>query len=189
MRLRLPVAAVFVAAIFSAGGAAGAAGEEGGFLGFFRKQTAQAQFRIGSMYYLGKVVQRDSRAAADWWRRAAESGHAEAQHNLGVMHYRGEGVPRDYAAAAKWYQLSAEQGFASAQHNLGMLHREGEGIPHNPHQAYVWLSLAAEQGFEKSIKFRREVAATMSPKDLSAAQAEAVRLRRAIQARIDARTK
>ena len=184
MRLRLAVAAVFFAAVFSAGAAAG---DEGGFFGFFRKHSAEAQYKIGSEYYLGGLVKRDLDAAAAWWRRAAENGHAKAQHNMGVLYYRGEGVVRDYAEAAKWHGLAAEQGFLRSQHNLGMFYRAGEGVPRDNHMAYVWLSLAAERGYDKSIKFRKEVAENFSSKELSAAQAEAVRRRREIQARVGAR--
>ena len=186
MRLRLAVAAVFLAAVFSAGAAAG---DEGGFFGFFRKHSAEAQYKIGSEYYLGGLVKRDLDAAAAWWRRAAENGHNKARHNMGVLYYHGEGVVRDYAEAAKWHRLAAEQGFLRSQHNLGMFYRAGEGVPRDNHMAYVWLSLAAERGYDKSIKFRKEAAGELSQKELSAAQSEAVQRRREIQARMDARAR
>ncbi len=50
------------------------------------------------------VPQGDAEAAARWYRKAADQGHASAQFNLGSMYERGRGVPQDDAAALKWYR-------------------------------------------------------------------------------------
>ena len=44
-----------------------------------------------------------------WYRRAANQGHARAQANLGLMLGEGRGVPLDYMEACLWSSLAAEQ--------------------------------------------------------------------------------
>jgi TPR repeat protein len=56
--------------------------------------------------------------ALDWFRKAAEQGHAGAQDNLGLRYEHGQGVEQDHGIAAHWYRKAAEQGFAGAQYHL-----------------------------------------------------------------------
>jgi TPR repeat protein len=43
---------------------------------------AEAQFNLGVMYDRGQGVPQDDVQAAEWYRKAAEQGHAAAQNNL-----------------------------------------------------------------------------------------------------------
>lgn len=59
----------------------------------------------GTMFYFGEgeLVARDLKAAAVWFERASDCGHADAKVDLGVMYWRGEGVKPDQAKAiALW---------------------------------------------------------------------------------------
>jgi len=47
---------------------------------------ANAQFRLGTMYRLGRGVAQDYVEAVRLYRLAAEQGHAGAQFRLGTMH-------------------------------------------------------------------------------------------------------
>ena len=47
------------------------------------------------MYHHGYGVIEDHKAAAKWYRLAAEQGIAEAQYNLGLMYDIGLGVDQD----------------------------------------------------------------------------------------------
>ena len=73
---------------------------------------------IGSLYDSGEGVPKDAGEAANWYRKAAEQGHADAQCRLGDLYYFGEGVPKDTGEAANWYRQAAEQGHAGAELNL-----------------------------------------------------------------------
>ena len=44
------------------------------------------------MYFNGRGVAQDYKAAAQWYRRAAEQGHAEGQTALGAMYKYGKGL-------------------------------------------------------------------------------------------------
>ncbi len=61
------------------------------------------------MYINGQGVPQDFAKALQWYRKAAEQGHAKAQGNLGFMYGRGQGVPQDYAQAHMWFNLAASR--------------------------------------------------------------------------------
>lgn len=119
-----------------------------------------AQNGLGTMFYLGEAVSRDAEgrmmdsdpeAAAGWFYRAAEQGHAGAQFNLGLLYLHGEGVPQNTSTALEWFTRSAEQGNTDAQNNLGVIYLTGEGgVPQNKDLAVEWFRKAAEQGNEEA---------------------------------------
>ena len=46
-------------------------------------------------------VAQDDEEAVDWYRRAADQGHAEAQYPLGKMYAKGQSVARDAGEAVR----------------------------------------------------------------------------------------
>ena len=111
---------------------------------------ADAQSRLGYMYYQGQGVPQDYAAALKWYRLAADQGNAEAQFDLAFMYYEGLGVLQDSAAALKWYRLAAAQGDAKAQFNVGLMYYEGLGVPQDYAEALKWYRLAAAQGYARA---------------------------------------
>jgi hypothetical protein len=51
------------------------------------------------MYDIGEGVPENNAEAVNWYRKAADQGHAKAQFNLGLMYNNGEGVPENDAEA------------------------------------------------------------------------------------------
>ena len=77
--------------------------------------NANAQYTLGSYYYLGSNgVEQSYSKAAYWLERAAEQGDSDAQFNLGVCYDEGNGVEQSYSKAAYWYERAAEQGNSNA---------------------------------------------------------------------------
>ena len=107
---------------------------------------ANAQIKLGVMYYNGEGVKKEYTEAARWFTKAAEQGDAEAQNRLGLMYYKGLGVKKDYAEAVRWYTKAAEQGHAYAQYYLGVMYYYGIGVAKNEAEAIKWYTKAAEQG-------------------------------------------
>ena len=66
------------------------------------------------MYHNGDGVSEDHVRAVEWWRKAANQGHAEAQSNLGVMYHKGDGISKDSVRAVEWWRKAANQGHARA---------------------------------------------------------------------------
>jgi hypothetical protein len=85
-------------------------------------------------------------AAATWYLKAANNGHAGAQSVLGAIYESGTGVSQDFAAAAKWYAKAAAQGDAGAQRSLGDCYFSGRGVPPDAAAAVAWYTKAAELG-------------------------------------------
>ena len=76
---------------------------------------ADAQTRLGSMYYFGLGVPQDDVEAVAWYRKAAEQGQADAQLSLGFMYSGGRGVPQDDVEAYKWFNLATTYADAKGQ--------------------------------------------------------------------------
>jgi len=102
--------------------------------------------RLGSSYFFGFDVPKDTGEAIKWYRLAAENGKREAQRALADIFAFGDGVVKDEMEAAKWYRLAAEQGDADAQYILGHINAKGHGLPPDNREAVKWYRLAAEQG-------------------------------------------
>ncbi|MEE8351748.1 MAG: tetratricopeptide repeat protein [Rhodospirillales bacterium] len=54
--------------------------------------TADQDRKRGLLFYKGIGVDKDFKKAAQWFRRAANKGHAGAQYYLGIMSYLGQGM-------------------------------------------------------------------------------------------------
>ena len=59
--------------------------------------------------------------AIEWYRRAAEAGHALAQVRMGDFFAAGQVVGRDLTAAREWYTRAATQGHEGAEEKLSGL--------------------------------------------------------------------
>jgi S1-C subfamily serine protease len=70
---------------------------------------APAQFMIAVMYDMGYYVEKDGKAAAQWYRKAAEQGHPDAQLRLAGMLYEGIDVSLDREVAYQWASLAADR--------------------------------------------------------------------------------
>ena len=64
---------------------------------------AEAQVRLGLIYFNGKDTPQDD-------TKAAEQGLALAQFKLGDIYNDGQGVPQDYSKTHMWWNLAAAQG-------------------------------------------------------------------------------
>ena len=135
---------------------------------------AAAQYNLGIMYDYGEGVLQDYAEAFKWWRLAADQGMADAQYNLGNMYRQGQGVPQDYAEAVKWFRLVADQGDAGAQFNLGLMYSNGRGVPQDNAMAHMWYNISSANGNESGKTFRDDLAKTMTPADISKAEAMAI---------------
>jgi TPR repeat protein len=140
--------------------------------------NADAQTRLGLLYYRGRGVPQDYAEALRWSRKAADQGDAVAQFNLGFMYAKGRGeVPQDYAETAHWYRKAADQGNIDAQFNLGLMYHKGEGVPRDSVEAHMWLSLAASRAAGDDVKkftnARDLVAQKMTPRQIAEAQRRA----------------
>ncbi|MGD8477081.1 MAG: tetratricopeptide repeat protein [Burkholderiales bacterium] len=117
---------------------------------------------------------RDYEAAVQWWKKAAEKGHARAQNGLGVLYRDGDlGEPQP-ETAAYWFRRSAENGYAYAMYSLALLYRDGAGVPRDDIEAYKWFDLASALNFDPKAEFQRDLLAQrMSPEAVEEARRRA----------------
>jgi len=131
---------------------------------------APAQYRMGNLYEKGLGVERDIGKAKMWYQLAAGQGNASAMHNLGVLFAMGADGTPDNTSAARWFQKAAELGVTDSQFNLGILSAKGAGVPRDLVEAYKWFDIVARTGDQDAAAKRDEIAKSMSPTDLTAAQ-------------------
>jgi putative phage-type endonuclease len=72
--------------------------------------TAIAYLRLGDACLNGRGVSQDYKKAVEWYRQAAELGHAESQFMLGVAYRDGKGVNQNFSKAYAWFNLAAVHG-------------------------------------------------------------------------------
>lgn len=119
---------------------------------FKTDKSKEAQFSLGVMHFKGQGVKADPKQSIEYFRKAAERGHANAAFLLGTIYDKGESVAKDVPVAAKWYLMAAEKGHSEAQFNVGTMYTNGEGIEKNRTEAVKWLKKAANQGHARAGK-------------------------------------
>jgi hypothetical protein len=80
---------------------------------------AQAQAKIGYLYFRGERVPQDFAQAANWYRKSADQGDSNAQYALGYMYYNGFGVAQDKGEAGRLFRQAAAHGNPDARRILG----------------------------------------------------------------------
>ena len=69
---------------------------------------AWAQFTLGIAYAIGRGVPQDDKAAINWYKKAAEQGHADSQAGLGLINWEyGNGIVEDKVQAYAWLNIAA----------------------------------------------------------------------------------
>ena len=108
---------------------------------------------------LDRLIDESRRKAIEWYRKAAEQGHANAQDRLGYCYYMGiKGVPV-YHLAVKWWKKAAEQGNQYAQNSLAICYAKGQGVQQDDEEAVRLWKKAAEMGnsaAETNLKIHKE---------------------------------
>ena len=101
----------------------------------------EAQYELGEKYYGGFCGQItiNYEKAAEWYQKAAASGHTEAQYSLGLMYQYGRGVTQDNTKAFEFYQKAAESEYRPAKFKLGCMYKHGAGVEKDEAKAAAWF--------------------------------------------------
>jgi cell division septation protein DedD len=106
------------------------------------KGNADAQFNMGQAAKMGRGVNADPEAAADWYMRAVRQGHIQASDAYGhLMYSRGK-----IAEAIPYLQASADRDEARSQFLLGTELFNGTNIGKDWVRAYALMTRAASAG-------------------------------------------
>jgi len=79
---------------------------------------ADAQYKLGGMYFAGRGVARDVAKAVSWWIKAAAQLQPEALNNLGALLATGQGVVRDETLGLALQLVAARLGSEAALKNV-----------------------------------------------------------------------
>jgi len=91
------------------------------WLPFAERGSSAIQWNIGTLYHLGKGVDKDIDKALYWYKESAELGYHAGQHSLGQMYQDGTGVTQDFDKAVYWYEKAAKQGNKQALQDIDKL--------------------------------------------------------------------
>ena len=78
---------------------------------------AEAQASLGELYFAGRGIYQDEKAAIEWFRRAAAGGLVASQVHLGMI----SAQTRDFEQSANWFNKAVEAGDAEGMTNLAAL--------------------------------------------------------------------
>jgi TPR repeat protein len=124
--------------------------------------NAEAQRRLGFMYYHGEGVSQDNKRAVNLFETSANAGDILSASNLGMMYEHGMGVAQDDARAASWYRKAAELGDPRSQFTMSVMYYKGQGVPQDRIEAAMWWTLAMMKGGAVADMVRRSVESAQS---------------------------
>ena len=107
----------------------------------------EENYELGLKYQNGKQVKTDFKKAAEFYKIAAEQGHAEAQRRLGHMYEIGQGVPKDFIVAETWYKKASAQGNSLANKPLAeMVCKNIKNYKFRDDARFKYYEMAAKNG-------------------------------------------
>lgn len=105
---------------------------------------------LGSMYYNGIGVKRDTKIAALLFAKATEKGNTDAAANLGIMYITGNGIEKNVLIGLNYLEQAAEQNNNLAQYILGCAYYYGHHREINHSKAAQYIKNAADAGFDEA---------------------------------------
>jgi TPR repeat protein len=137
-----------------------------------------AKTQLGTLYELGRVVEKDESTAFKLYSEAAEKGGIVAQHKLARLYEDGRGTEQNHVLARKWYENSEKaaeaeglaRGASFSQYRLALIFLSGASGIADPVQAFVMAQLATDNGHEEAQAFLVKLSEKLSQEQISAAK-------------------
>jgi len=106
-----------------------------------------AQASMGWLNTYGKSgIVKNEALGLEWYKKAADQGHAVSQSQIGIAYETGNGAVKNIDIAIEWYKKAANQGNVYSQERLGSFYYNGTGVTKDYTVATQWYQKAAEQG-------------------------------------------
>lgn len=105
---------------------------------------------LGSLYYSGIGIERNTAKAAILFEKAAKLGNAEAAVNLGFILITGNGVEKNESQALHLFQKAAEMKNPTAQFMSGYAHYNGKSGKIDYRKAAEMIRSAANAKFDEA---------------------------------------
>ena len=140
---------------------------------------AEAQFRLGQAYRLGKGAEQDLTKSEEMFAKAASQGHREAADNYGLLlFHRGE-----KKQALRYLRSASDRGDARAQYLLGLAYFNADNVERDWPRAYALVNLARKQGLEQANSALQQIDQHITPDQ----RAQGLALAGELQAKIEGR--
>jgi len=107
----------------------------------------EAQYDVATMLERGRGTTRDTKAALDWYKKAADAGHTKSAYKLGYHYLKGNGIAKDFEEAYRWLKFASDKGYERAHFYLGEMMELGNGIDTDLDGALRMYEKAANAGF------------------------------------------
>ncbi|CAE7798676.1 esiB, partial [Symbiodinium sp. KB8] len=105
-----------------------------------------AIFSLAKAYEKGDFGMCHLEKAFQWYRQAANLGHADSMARVGMYHLHGTVVPKNAYFAREWFQRSADGGSTMGRIHLAIAFMHGEGGPKCCHRGVELLRPAVASG-------------------------------------------
>jgi TPR repeat protein len=109
-------------------------------------------FMLGSLYAVGKGVDRNLEYSVDLYQQSCTAGFTRGCGALGESYLAGEGVPRDMVKARQILEGACVAGYAPGCFNAGIIHREGIETPKNEPLAQARFLQGCNLGYQDACK-------------------------------------
>lgn len=103
---------------------------------------------LGSLYYSGIGIEKDTAKAAILFEKAAALDNAEATVNLAFIYLTGNGIAQDNAKAMELFEKGSKLGNPTAEFMLGYAYYKGFIMPKNYNRAAELVKKAARSNFD-----------------------------------------
>lgn len=113
--------------------------------------NADAACDIGSLYYSGRVGEKNYTKAVEYYTIAANGGCRQAQENLGYCYYYGRDMAVDYEKAFHYFALGAFDGHIRSLYKIGDMYRNGYYVEKNEKEAFYIYSRCVQTMTEDAI--------------------------------------
>lgn len=132
------------------------------WLPYAARGDTDAMFNLAQAYKLGRGVVQNARVAQEYFRRAAERGHAPAQERLGLSLF-GDTATR--AEALRLLDTAARADQPRALYVIAVALFNGEGMSRDWPRAYGYMSRASAKGVPQAAAALQTMAASIPMSD------------------------
>jgi len=112
--------------------------------------NAEAQYKVGEMYEMGKGAAKDLKKAHQWFEKSAKQGHKKASYKILYIEINNNGLNDFTKSQLGNIRKEAAAGNADAQYFLGKMYAAGVGVPKSLTNALTWLNKATFNGVSEA---------------------------------------
>ncbi len=115
-----------------------------------RKGSAEGQYYLAGLYYIGDLTARDYQKARQLFLASAMQDYVPSQYFLGQIYFYGHGVVRDYKEAVTWYLKAVEQEHTPSLLRVAQMYQLGYGVLEDKAKAFDYYVQARDLGSEEA---------------------------------------